>query len=112
MGTGTSLRSCLISTRKSSLFSAGRHNEIGLCFQPAEQSVESYIYTPRIQCPTIMLNGKYDVFFPLKTSQIPMFTLMGTPEEDKKHYIYSSGHYVPRKKMIEEHLGWLELYLD
>lgn len=84
----------------------------GLCFQPAEQSVESYIYTPRIKCPTIMLNGKYDVFFPLETSQIPMFTLMGTPEEDKKHYVYASGHYVPRQKMIEEHLAWLELYLQ
>ena len=58
-----------------------------------------------------MLNGKYDVFFPLETSQKPMFDLLGTNNEDKKHYVYTSGHYVPRKKLISEHLSWLEKYL-
>jgi dienelactone hydrolase len=87
-------------------------NVAGLCFQPSEPSVESYIYTPRISCPIIMLNGKYDVFFPLETSQNPMFELIGTPEKDKKHYVYPSGHYVPRDRLIEEHLGWLQEHLE
>ena len=59
-----------------------------------------------------MLNGKYDVFFPLETSQNPMFELLGTPDKDKKHYVYPSGHYVPRDHLIEEHLGWLQKHLE
>ena len=86
-------------------------NVAGFCFQETYQEIESYLYTPRIKCPVIMLNGKYDVFFPLKTSQKPMFDLLGTNNEDKKHYVYTSGHYVPRKKLISEHLSWLEKYL-
>jgi len=87
-------------------------NVAGFCFQPSEPSVESYIYTPRVSCPVIMLNGKYDVFFPLETSQNPMFELLGTPDKDKKHYVYPSGHYVPRDRLIEEHLGWLQKHLE
>ena len=33
-------------------------------------------------------------------------------KEDKKHYVYPSGHYVPRKELIREHLSWLEKYLN
>tara|TARA_X000001036_G_C20479666_1_gene725087 strand:- start:337 stop:903 length:567 start_codon:yes stop_codon:yes gene_type:complete len=87
-------------------------NVAGYCFQETYEEIESYLYTPRIKCPVIMLNGKYDVFFPLETSQKPMFDLLGTPKEDKKHYVFQSGHYVPRKKLITEHLSWLSQYLD
>ena len=83
----------------------------GFCFQETYKEIEPYLYTPRIKCPVIMLNGKYDVFFPLESSQKPMFELLGTNKEDKKHYVYTSGHYVPRKKLISEHLLWLEKYL-
>tara|TARA_B100000945_G_scaffold288955_1_gene261652 strand:- start:589 stop:1434 length:846 start_codon:yes stop_codon:yes gene_type:complete len=87
-------------------------NVAGFCFQETYKEIESYLYTPRIKCPVIMLNGKYDVFFPLETSQKPMFDLLGTPPNDKKHYVYPSGHYVPKKELISEHLGWLEKYLN
>ena len=86
-------------------------NVAGLCFQETYKEVEAYVYTPRIKCPVIMLNGKYDVFFPLETSQKPMFDLLGTKEEDKKHYVYPSGHYVPKKELINQHLNWLNKYL-
>ena len=58
----------------------------------------------------LMLNGKFDHFFPLETSQIPMFKLLGTPEKDKKHYVYETGHYVPRDELIKFHLEWLAKY--
>ena len=57
-----------------------------------------------------MLNGKFDHFFPLETSQIPMFKLLGTKENDKKHFVYETGHYVPREILIKEHLEWLDKY--
>jgi len=87
-------------------------NVAGLSFQESNKEIESYLYTPRITCPVIMLNGKYDVYFPLETSQKPMFDLLGTNKEDKKHYVYPSGHYVPKKELIKEHLNWLEKYLE
>ena len=86
-------------------------NVAGFCFQETFEEIESYLYTPRIKCPVIMLNGKYDVFFPLETSQKPMYDLLGTTKEEKKHYVYPSGHYVPKKDLIFEHLNWLDTHL-
>lgn len=82
----------------------------GLCFQRSKKEVEAYLYTPRITMPVLMLNGEFDQFFPLETSQIPMFKLLGTPEEDKKHYVSETGHFVPREVLITEHLAWLKKY--
>jgi len=82
----------------------------GLCFQRSKKEVESYLYTSRITMPILMLNGEFDQFFPLESSQIPMFKLLGTPEEDKKHYVVKTGHFVPRDIRITEHLGWLKKY--
>lgn len=84
----------------------------GLCFQRSKTEIEAFHYTSRISIPVLMLNGKYDQFFPLETSQIPMFKLLGTKEEDKKHYVYETGHFVPREELIKEHLSWLAKYED
>ena len=85
-------------------------NVAGLCFQRSKKEVESYLYTSRITMPVLMLNGEFDQFFPLESSQIPMFKLLGTPEEDKKHYVSNTGHFVPRDVLIAEHLAWLKKY--
>ena len=85
-------------------------NVAGLCFQASEPEVEAHNFTQRVTCPVLMLNGKYDVFFPLETSQKPMFEFLATPEADKRHYVFPSGHYVPRDSLVKEHLGWLDTY--
>ena len=77
----------------------------GLAFQKSKKEVESYHYTTRITMPVLMLNGEFDQFFPLETSQIPMFKLLGTKEEDKKHYVSKTGHFVPKEVLIKEHLA-------
>jgi hypothetical protein len=58
-----------------------------------------------------MLNGRYDSFFPHETAQVPMFKLLGTPEENKRHFIYDTGHGAPRDQLIKESLEWLDKYL-
>jgi eukaryotic-like serine/threonine-protein kinase len=68
-------------------------------------------FIPRITQPVLMLNGKYDMFFPVETSQKPMFDLLGTPAKDKKIYIFESGHLVPRVDFVPESLGWYDKYL-
>jgi eukaryotic-like serine/threonine-protein kinase len=82
----------------------------GFYQQQCQLEVEQYVYTPYITMPIIMLNGKYDFFFPLETSQNPMFELLGTPAEDKKRYVYETGHNVPEENLIKETLAWLEKY--
>ena len=68
-------------------------------------------FAPRVTCPTLMLNGRYDNLLPVATMQDPMFKLLGTPGADKKHLLYDTGHFVPRNELIKETLGWLDRYL-
>jgi hypothetical protein len=68
-------------------------------------------YLPRVKVPMLMLNGKYDFFFPYETSQVPFFMLLGTPEEHKRMLVNESGHSFPRTEMAKESLAWLDRYL-
>ena len=58
-----------------------------------------------------MLNGRYDHFYPVETSQRPLFQLLGTPAEHKDWQIYDGGHNVPTTVLISETLDWLDRYL-
>ncbi len=66
---------------------------------------------PLVTVPVLMLNGKYDFAFPLKTHQLPLFELISTPPEHKKHVIYDCGHLpLPRAPMMKEIFDWLDKY--
>jgi dienelactone hydrolase len=67
-------------------------------------------YISRIRIPTLMLNGRYDMVFPLETNVRPAFKLLGAPEKDKKLVVYDTDHYVPKKELIKESLDWLDRY--
>ena len=45
------------------------------------------------------------------TSQRPLFRLLGTPEADKKHVLFESGHVPPFPDVVRETLDWLDRYL-
>jgi dienelactone hydrolase len=83
----------------------------GLLFHRALPEVEPVHFLPRVKVPMLMLNGKYDFFFPYETSQVPFFELLGTPDEDKRMVINESGHSFPRTEMAKEALAWLDRYL-
>jgi len=74
----------------------------GLLFQHALPEVDTIHYAPRVRSPVLMLNGKYDFFFPYETSQLPYFELLGTPPEHKK---------IPTTGLARESLRWLDEYL-
>jgi hypothetical protein len=57
-----------------------------------------------------MLNGKYDLTFPLEAEVKPYFDFLGTPENDKVLMVYESDHWIPKTELIRETLGWLEKY--
>jgi eukaryotic-like serine/threonine-protein kinase len=48
---------------------------------------------------------------PYETSQRPLFRLLGTPEKDKKHVVFDSGHVPPWPDVVRETLDWLDHYL-
>ncbi len=83
----------------------------GLAFQRALPEADAINYIGRVRQPTLILNGELDFFFPLESSQRPMFELLGTPAEHKKRLIFPGGHSVPRTEMIKESLAWLDQYL-
>ena len=83
----------------------------GLAFQRALPEADAINYIGRVKQPTLILNGELDFFFPLESSQRPMFELLGTPAEHKKRLIFPGGHSVPRTEMIKESLAWLDQYL-
>ena len=72
--------------------------------------VDEVNFAPRVTMPTLMVNGRYDQFFPLETSQNVMFKSLGVPEKDKRHAVFEAGHAPPHDQMIKEILDWLDRY--
>ena len=83
----------------------------GLTMERGRPEVEPINHLPRIKSPVLMLNGKYDFFFPSETAQKPFYNFLGTREPDKVWKLYEGGHDVPRTELIKESLAWLDKYL-
>jgi dienelactone hydrolase len=83
----------------------------GLSFQRSLPEVEPINFLPRIKQPVLMLNGRYDHYFPVETSQRPFFRMLGTPPALKRQVIADGGHFVPRNQLIGESLDWLDRHL-
>lgn len=86
-------------------------NVAGLSFNKALPEVDAINFIGHIKMPVLMLNGKYDYYFPYETSQLPMFRLLGTAPNQKKQVVYETSHFLPRNQLIREILNWLDLYL-
>ena len=83
----------------------------GLTMERGRSEVDPFNFLPRVKQPVLMLNGKYDFFFPLELAQKPFFEQLGTPADRKKYIVYEGGHDVPRTALIKETLAWLDKYL-
>ena len=68
-------------------------------------------YLSRVTIPTLMLGGEYDTISPVETAIIPMYNLLGTPDEDKELKLYPTDHIPPMNEVIRETLAWLDRYL-
>ncbi len=78
---------------------------------PTQPEADQRIFAPRVRAPTLMLNGRYDSFFPYATSQRPLFRLLGTPPDRKAHVVFETGHTTPRRETVREALDWLDRWL-
>jgi dienelactone hydrolase/predicted Ser/Thr protein kinase len=83
----------------------------GLNYERSLPEVEIINFLPHVKQPTLMLNGRYDFYFPVVSNQEPFFRLLGSPKDQKKHLIYETGHNIPRNELIKETLNWLDQYL-
>jgi dienelactone hydrolase len=83
----------------------------GLEFQKTLPEVDPLNFAPYARQPTLMINGRYDFFFPVETSQLPLYRLMGAKAEDKRQIIAEGGHAPPQDLVVREAVDWLDRYL-
>ena len=78
------------------------------------RSFDTALYAQRVKAPVLMVNGREDVLVPVKTSQIPMYELLGTDDKHKEHKLYPGGHGVFGlfyKQIQGDVIDWLDRYL-
>jgi dienelactone hydrolase len=68
-------------------------------------------FAPHVKIPVLLVGGRYDFRIPLDTCQEPLFKLLGTAPQDKRHVVFESGHVPPQLPMTKETLDWLDHYL-
>ncbi|MGH9499516.1 MAG: alpha/beta hydrolase family protein [Terriglobales bacterium] len=83
----------------------------GLEFQRALPEAAPINFVSRVKQPVLMLNGRYDFFFPVESNQEPFYQMLGSKKDEKKHILYETGHNIPRNELIKEMLNWLDQYL-
>ncbi|MEO7800837.1 MAG: SUMF1/EgtB/PvdO family nonheme iron enzyme [Ginsengibacter sp.] len=83
----------------------------GLMMTETFPEVDPFNFLPPVKIPVLMLNGENDTFYPLETSQRPLFNFIGTDTENKKMFVYPGGHLVPRSELMKESLLWFDKYL-
>ena len=91
------------------LVAGGFHDEHML---DEPQEVNPWHFAPRVSLPVLMINGEHDFTLPVELAQKPMFELLGTPPEDKRHVVLEGGHITSnRTGMARETLAWLDRYV-
>jgi dipeptidyl aminopeptidase/acylaminoacyl peptidase len=83
----------------------------GLDFQRSLPEVDTINFVSRVKQPVLMLNGHYDFFFPVESTQEPFFRMLGSKKDQKKHLLYDTSHNIPRNELIKETLNWFDQYL-
>jgi len=83
----------------------------GLDFQRSLPEVDVINFISRVKQPVLMLNGRYDFFFPVDSTQEPFYQMLGSKKDQKKHIVYDTGHNIPRNELIKESTNWLDQYL-
>jgi len=83
----------------------------GLRFQRSLPEVDPFHFLPRIQLPVIMINGRYDFYFPYETSQVPFFETLGTEASHKELHVFETSHSLPGNEATKLSLAWFDKYL-
>ena len=79
----------------------------GISLDDVREEIQPEKYAARIKTPTLLLNGRYDFYFPYQSSQLPLFNLMNLDNNNKRHVVVDYAHYVPPHIVREETLEWI-----
>ncbi|MDG1219570.1 MAG: SUMF1/EgtB/PvdO family nonheme iron enzyme [Flavobacteriaceae bacterium] len=79
----------------------------GISLDDVREEIQPEKYAARIKTPTLLLNGRYDFYFPYQSSQLPLFNLMNLDNNNKRHVVVDYAHYVPMHIVKEETLKWI-----
>jgi hypothetical protein len=74
-----------------------------------QPEVDPFNFLPRVTPPTRMINLTADYFYPLETSALPFYELLGAKPKDMV-LMERAGHYVPRNRVITETLDWFDRF--
>ena len=74
----------------------------GLESQGCLPEADPFNFLALVHQPVLMVNGRYDFFFPVEETQIPMFQGLGTPAKDKRHLVLEAGHVPPNDVLTQE----------
>ena len=85
---------------KAAVFIAG-----GSGATPLMPEVEPLQFAPHVQVPVLMINGKYDLWFPLDSSQMPLYRHLGSQDKVIRHF--DSGHVTPSAETVDMVDEWL-----
>ena len=78
---------------------------------------DPFYFAPHVTQPVLMQNGEDDAGYDVERSQKPLFDLLGTTAENKRHRIYPGDHgfeYTYSDEQTEEVgseiVKWLDVY--
>jgi len=84
----------------------------GINASPLPPEADPVNFAPRVRVPTLMLTGRDDFIRPVETQQVPLFRLLGVPEEQKRLARFDGGHLPSdMNAVIREALAWLDRWL-
>lgn len=63
----------------------------GLDFHRSLPEVDTINFISRVKQPALMLNGHYDFFFPVESTQDPFYRLLRSKKDQKKHLLCETG---------------------
>ena len=74
--------------------------------------VQQVDYLHQIEIPVLLITGKNDFTFPYETAQKPLFRMLGTPDDAKRHVAPDWGHLPPGYSRISrEVIDWMDRWL-
>lgn len=66
--------------------------------------IQQVDYLARVRIPVLLVTGRNDFTFPYESSQRPLFNMLGTPEDQKRHIAVDWGHLPPGYTELSRHL--------
>jgi formylglycine-generating enzyme required for sulfatase activity/dienelactone hydrolase len=82
----------------------------GLHGQDCVPEADPFNFAPYLRRPVLMVNGRYDFIYPVDTAVTPLFALLGSPPDDKRHVVLDTGHFPPSDLVTKEVLTWMDRY--